>query len=564
MQIPNYTQGLVKERAVADTVNLGLIGAAGAVAKGVAEVADIGVQITKKIKETNDLTVVNSAVIKKQKDDLDFNAQSQKDNESNPIGYAGRQFDVMKKNTDDVAGTLENEEQKAAFKSTSEKYNLAQHERNINWENTRATQMFANRADVAAENIASLAYRGEIPIDELRRNISATAISLGSVYAPDQIAKFSQQKNSAMVQSYLDGQIDRDPYEAKNLLDSKQFDKDLGDRLNSSYDKVNAGIDRLESQTRVAEEKYRKDFIEDPAILAENAGISLDNYQGKIEYQKNAGVADGNISIISNRRAAFIVNQLEGAKDSDQFIMQLNELRQDVGDDNYDMAMKDLKKAKLSDDLSLMVLMNPERDKRLMGASFEMAKDGDAITKKATARVGITTAKINDAVAEKLTETLDVLSSEGGQSRTAKMQKSMASMATFFVAQGKEIDEAADMATSWMNSQVQTEEINGKLFRTPNIARPSDIADAMEDAINNTEFSNIPFENSFQKRTVRPVLANDEKRYYLLNEIGLPVTGKDKKVIQYDIVEILKAREEKRRILQDKKSQEAFTDTLGD
>jgi hypothetical protein len=556
MQIPGYRDSLILERATPNNVNLGLIGAAGAEAKAASQVLDVGTQIAQRMKEANDLTAVNEVIIRKQKEDLDFQTQFRKQNESNPMGMAKRAEEEYKKRNELYMQELPSEEARTTFQQTTAKLDLRNYENDINYETKRTVEMFKNKADISQKNMELMAYQHGIKPTDLKGDIDATIYGMKDVLAPDEMEKYKYQMNAGVAEAYVRGAIERNPYEGKKV--AEQYAPSLGyEKFATLTDKADAGIKHIEAQVETLRVKRQRQILEDPAQLAVDLGAN--SPQEIIDKQRELGIREGNISVIPKQQAEKLVNDFSGMTSSDQFISRVETLKQKVGEDNFDTAMSDLAKAKLPQQVKLLALMNPTQDKRLMDASFAMAKDGDIITKKATAQKDITVAKIEESVSDRIIPTLDILASENpnGEAETAGMLKSMSSMATYFVSKGYSIDEASDMATTWLNKKLVVGEVNNKKFRVPPITTPNKIEPALEEAISTTDFSKIKFEDDFNRRTVRPVLHSDEQRYYLLNDIGLPVED-DKGVIYLDIQDILKQREVGLKKVQDKAAIDSF------
>lgn len=225
MRVPNYTKALVLDRPVANQVDLSQISAAGATARGAAQLFDLGGQVTQKIKDTNDVTAVNSAVIRKKKDDIDYNAQTQKENEANPVGYAKRQAEATRERTQEYADTLENEDQKSSFLKQMETHNLAQHENNTQWEHRRSVEVFAAKAEEAARDLVPIAYESKSPKEfaEVLKDLDSTTAGMAASHSPEERAKFHYQESGKLINSFMAGQIERNPREAKKILADEQY-----------------------------------------------------------------------------------------------------------------------------------------------------------------------------------------------------------------------------------------------------------------------------------------------------------------------------------------------------
>ncbi len=548
MQIPQYTTGLVLKREVADTFNPGSIAGAGMDAKAVSQVADVGMEVAGQIKHTNDLTSVNAAIIQRKMQDLDLQEQSRKENQGDPIGYAKKIQPEYAKMDDTIAQSLPSAEAKAAYTKHAGELNVKNYEEDLHWENKRSTEMFANKADQSISDLETLAYRGT-PLDQLKNDRQATTLSLGAVLAPDQIMKFDKNAEERITNSYMRGQIDSNPYQAKKLLDSKQYDSALGaDKLNTLYDQTNSKIKALENQAAQAEEDQRRNFLKDPALWQINRGTSADDYQGLVSGQKLGGVTEGNLSVFPEDKAAFMVNQLQGSKNSEDVVSFFNNVEKTVGKENFKYALNDLKKAKLSDNFAMMALMDPTQNRSQMDAAIAMgSKDREDIVKKATSVPGNSVAKIEDAVSANFSNTADILASErpNGTAITAKMQKSMVDIATYYTAQGMPMEEAAKKASDWMVARIVPGKINHEQFRIPDTTSASDIEDALSNEISATKFSNNTFQNETLQKTARPVLTSDQSAYYLINKTGLPITDPDNKVVFYNVKDMLAKNKEK-------------------
>lgn len=269
MRVPNYTRGLAIRRETPDTVQLGQIGAAGGEARAIADVADLGAQLAQKMKQTDDMTAVNQAVIQKQKSDLDFNDQMRKENESDPLGYAKRMEPLIKKRDEEQMAGLANDEQREAFRLSADRLNVTGHGQNLNWENKRGAELFANRINTSTDELVAEAYRGRMPLEEIQKNLAATVMAGGNVYSKDQLEKLIHQKNSELSSSFIEGWIDRDPHEAKKLLDSREYDSDLGPKLSVLNDRADAAINGLEKAEHEEQKRLQSISAVSQAIVGE-------------------------------------------------------------------------------------------------------------------------------------------------------------------------------------------------------------------------------------------------------------------------------------------------------
>lgn len=232
MIVPNYTRGLVLNRPVANQVDLSQIGAAGQTANAASNILDIGAQIKQRIDQTNDMTAVNEAVIKRKRIDIESQAELQTQWKDNPLGYARASEALYKERDKEIAQSLPSDDARVAYSSTAQRLNLQNYESDLSWETKASAEMFVNKADGAISDLEVSAYRGK-PLNEIKNDAQATALTLGGVLSEDQVAEFYGKSQERIIKARLNGLIDTNPYEAKQELDSRDYDELLGaDELN--------------------------------------------------------------------------------------------------------------------------------------------------------------------------------------------------------------------------------------------------------------------------------------------------------------------------------------------
>lgn len=381
--------------------------------------------------------------------------------------------------------------------------------------------------------------------DVYKGQINVLTASSSRFMTPDERATFTRNSNNNLYAARVTAEINANPQLAKQLMASKDFQENIESRTFESLNiKADREILRRQEKALKAQEERFKLFTEDPAKLAVLDGAKTPD--DIVATQIALGVKEGNISVIPNAAAGFIANQLNGVTNADDMISELAGIQQEYGE-NYDIAMKDVKKGGLSDQLSFIAMMDPDEDKRIMDASFAMGQDGADIKKKATARDGVTISKIEDKVTENILDSMEAIAFENpaGEAQTASMLANMVNIATFFVSQGQDIDSATELATGWFNNKTPVGDVNGKQFRVADGYTADGLENALEDALDKAEFLGGKFENNAIKREGRFVLHPDGKKYYLKNGINAVVQGKDGEVMFFPIVEIMGERQEK-------------------
>lgn len=270
--IPGYNQRIIRPRQVANIYNPQAIQNAGSFARGTADVAQTGMEVALKIQQANDVTAVNEAIIQKQRSDLDYLDQTRQDRNGNPFGFAKEMEPEIVKRDDEIMNNLPSSAAKKAFKETATRLNLQSYESNLNWENTRSTQIFAERIESSIDQNNLLMLRAGqegAPIDDYLKNVDASTIAAGGVFAPEKLADINRTGRSEGLSYYIQGMAERDPYEAKKLLDSKKYDEDLGaDRLSALYTVTDREIERSQA-------KVKMEVKEDAAAIEKAAGLGL-------------------------------------------------------------------------------------------------------------------------------------------------------------------------------------------------------------------------------------------------------------------------------------------------
>jgi hypothetical protein len=271
-RIPEYTQNIIRQRAVPNTVNFQAIEDAGATMRGVAKITDAGAQLAIKIKEANDVTAVNDAVIAKQESDLEWLEEIKKQRQDNPFGFAKDIKPEFKKRDEEIIKNLPSSAAKRAFRDTSARLNLQNYQSAFNWENTRSTQIFASRIQNSIENNNLLMLRagkeGKDP-EQYLKNVDAATVAAGGVFAADKLADINQAGRGEGLKYYLQGMVDTNPQKVKEILDSKKYDDALGaEGVMSMYNKADAEIERQQA-------KYKAEISEDINAVEKAAAMGL-------------------------------------------------------------------------------------------------------------------------------------------------------------------------------------------------------------------------------------------------------------------------------------------------
>lgn len=231
-QIPQYTRGIIRQRATPQLADEGAINRSTQLARGVAQVANMGAKIADAHAIANDTTAVNDALIEQRKQKLLYIDKVRSEQAGNPFGFSKRIELELSKIDDMFAQTLPSNRAKKAFYKTAKEQNLGYFEKNLHWENQRSAQIYAERSEKAAQTIADTAYlAGKTGggINDILKDVAATTVSVGTYQPnPETLHKVNDRISTKAIMSYLQGKSESDPVGGLAELESGVFDKRLG------------------------------------------------------------------------------------------------------------------------------------------------------------------------------------------------------------------------------------------------------------------------------------------------------------------------------------------------
>lgn len=551
MQIPRYTRGIIRERQTPTQLEV-----KSNVFNDIAQVSGTGVDIAEQFKLANDTTAVNEAVISAQKQKIELSEAARKERQDNPFGFAKEFEPKLKKLDDEIAKSLPSAAARKAYQETAARSNLELFEQNFRWQNEREANIYASRIEKSLNDNATLAYRAGQEgqsLDDYLKNVDASTVAAGSVFAREKLEKLNGAGREKAAMAWLSGMMQSNLSLAKEKLDSGELDFIGADNILRLEEQI-ASI----KQKRA--ERQQKLFNEDPAALAIESGASPSNYTQILDLQQKVGVPEDRRSIIPKQIASQVSDQLNNAGSADAFIITSSQSLQNIPIEYVNIALRDLKKAGLSDQAEFMMLINPETHKQHINALFEYSKEPEAIRKLATSQKDVTINRIEEAVSEKLQTSLQALSGEfaNGGIKMANMQQSMTDMATYYVAKGKSIEDASELATAWFNQKTPTAMVNGRVFRVPEGYDPDDIESAIEQKISSIKWNDFPAKQMIDERTVYPVLYDGDTSYYFKSIIDEPITDSKGELVIVNIDKILLQEQQRKKKLRDEAIQEWY------
>lgn len=226
--IKRYTQGIVRQRPVANIVDTQALQRAGGAARALGGLSGLGADLINKHIQANETTAVNNAVIQKKKQTLDARISGQQERSNNPFGWAKDFNESITKADEELLKSLPSEAARQAAKDTFANINLQNYEKSLIWENNQATKIYAERTEEAARTLNDLSYQAGADggtLDDILRDIDATTASVAT-YQNDRFVL--EQSNKTMtrnaVRSYIQGQMSQ----AVTVEDAKALQEQYG------------------------------------------------------------------------------------------------------------------------------------------------------------------------------------------------------------------------------------------------------------------------------------------------------------------------------------------------
>jgi len=371
--------------------------------------------------------------------------------------------------------------------------------------------------------------------------------------------------DSEMASAFVGAVASENPYRAKNLLDSGQFDASINveDRIKLSKT-IDRGIKRSERAAVTNGLKMLKMQIEDPANFYAKQGLDLDQI---VEAQGS----EENASVIPNKEAELLATKINQIKDPAELETALQNINQTYGYYSQN-ALNDLSKNGLNNNARItMTLMNTEdADQATVQSFFDMGKLRDAQGKPVepqklaqdilTAKgEGIKISDVTTAALEKTKGWLEVnISGKNDPADTAFIGQKVQDLAAYYITQGYDVEQATNKATGWLTEGSAITQIGNHKFMLPATLAEDDFfeataKDVLEDKIDSIKLSDIYTDDITTETGYTPeaylnaikvgggwVNARDGKNLMLVDNKGLYVLDKKGKIISTPIADLEK------------------------
>lgn len=191
-------------------------------------------------------TWVNENVVQFKKDASDAVAAMRQERAGNPKDFH-KDFDKeLDKRQSEFLKTAPSEAARIAMKATLDDVRGSYYEQNQSWEKERQVSRFGESLDRTTENLGTMAYRAgqdgtDLEKSGIMKDVQASVVAGSTFVAPDKLEGIRATMSKTVVSNYIEGMFEKNPAKAKEILNSRKYDKILGaDELEKFDSKIKA------------------------------------------------------------------------------------------------------------------------------------------------------------------------------------------------------------------------------------------------------------------------------------------------------------------------------------
>lgn len=238
--------------------------------------------------EAENTTWVNENAIQYKKDITDRLEQARQARNGNPNNFH-KDFDKELDNlARDYAKKAPSEAARMAIKDTTNRIRSSYYDDNLSWEKSRKVSMFGESMERSASNLAIMAYRAgqdgkTLEETGVMNDVDASVVAGSTFVAGDKLGGMKDSMSRTVVSSYMQGLVEKNPAKARELLNSRQYDKVLG------VDQLQGFESKLKAQERIEAGDDLSD-IEQAAKLG--IEVPQDKIQSTIAKLESAGMQE--------------------------------------------------------------------------------------------------------------------------------------------------------------------------------------------------------------------------------------------------------------------------------
>lgn len=206
--------------------------------------------------EADNTTWVNENVVQYKKDASDAVTALRQQRAANPKDFH-KDFDKeLEKTQIDFLNKAPSEAARIAMKATTNNIRASMYDENQQWENERQVAGFGERMDRTADNLGVMAYRAgqdgkDLDQTGLMKDVHASVVAGSTFVAPDKIDHIGRTMSKNVVSNYVEGMFEKNPAKAKEILNSRKYDKILGPEELAKFDSKIKAQDRIEIDDQV-------------------------------------------------------------------------------------------------------------------------------------------------------------------------------------------------------------------------------------------------------------------------------------------------------------------------
>jgi hypothetical protein len=238
--------------------------------------------------EAENMTWVNENTIQYKKDlaeKLDAQRQSRSSNPGNFHKDFDKEMDNLSR---EYIKKAPSEAARIALKQSSANIRSSYYDDNLNWERQRKVSMFGESMERSASNLGVLAYRAgqdgkDLEQSGVMNDVEASVVAGSSFVAADKLGGIKDGMSKTVVTNYMEGLFEKNPAKAKEILNSRKYDKVLGADVLQRFDS------KIKAQERI-EVSGEADDVEQAAKLG--IEVPTDKLQSLIGKLEGAGMQD--------------------------------------------------------------------------------------------------------------------------------------------------------------------------------------------------------------------------------------------------------------------------------
>lgn len=227
-------------------------------------------------------TWVNENVVQYKRDAIDAVDAMRQQRSGNPKDFH-KDFDKeLEKRQEDFLKAAPSEAARVALKDSLANIRTSYYDENQGWERQRQVARFGESMDKTAENLNTMAYRaGQDGVDLEKsgylKDVDASVVAGSTFIAPDKLGGMKSTMSKGVVSNYIEGMFEKNPAKAKEILNSRKYDKILG------AEEIQKFQSKIQAQERIEVAGDLEDVQTAAKLGVEIPEAKLSDLVGKLE-----------------------------------------------------------------------------------------------------------------------------------------------------------------------------------------------------------------------------------------------------------------------------------------